>query len=187
MEFAIGSAVLALIEGDITQIPADAAGNAANARLAGGGGVDGAIHRAGGPAIMRELDAIRREIGRCEPGHAVVTSAGALPARWVIHAVGPIYRDGTRGEPECLASCYRRCLELADERGARSLTLPSISTGVYGYPLAEAADIALSAAARFLQQKETSLQKVSFVLFGRPAFDTFAAAARRLFGGGDRP
>ena len=91
-----------------------------------------------------------------------------------------------RGEPECLASCYRRCLELADERGASSLTLPSISTGVYGYPLAEAADIALSAAERFLQQKETSLQKVSFVLFGRPAFDIFAAAARRLFDGGGR-
>lgn len=181
MEFSCGSAVLALLEGDITQVPADAVGNAANARLAGGGGVDGAIHRAGGPAIMRELDTIRQEIGRCQPGDAVVTCAGALPARWVIHAVGPIYRDGMHGEPECLASCYRRCLELASERGARSLTLPAISAGVYGYPMAAAADIALAAAARFLEQEETSLQRVSFVLFGSTAFETFAAAARRLF------
>ncbi len=132
---------------------------------------------------MRELDAIRREIGRCEPGDAAATTAGALPARWVIHAVGPIYRDGKQGEPECLESCYRRCLELAGERGAESLTLPAISTGVYGYPPAAAADIALDTVARFLREEKTSLRKVSFVLFGPAAFGTFAAAARGLFGG----
>ncbi len=181
MEFTFGNAVVALLEGDITQIPADAIGNAANARLAGGGGVDGAIHRAGGPAIMRELDAVRRAIGRCATGDAVVTGAGKLPGRWVIHAVGPIYRDGTLGEPELLESCYRRCLELASERSAGSLTLPSIGTGVYRYPMAAAAEIALRAAARFLQEERTSLQRVSFVLFGRVAFGTFAATARRLF------
>ncbi len=182
MEFIFGKALLALIEGDITQISADAIANAANVRLAGGGGVDGAIHRAGGPAIMRDLDAVRRSIGHCETGNAVVTGAGALPGRWVIHAVGPIYRDGKQGEPECLKSCYRRCLELAGERGAVSLTLPSISTGVYGYPPAAAADIALGVVARFLQEEKTSLRKVSFVLFGPTAFGIFAAAARRLFG-----
>lgn len=182
MEFRFGDAALVLLEGDITQIPADAIGNAANAQLAGGGGVDGAIHRVGGPSIMRELDAIRRAVGHCETGDAVVTAAGELPGRWVIHAVGPIYRDGTHGEPERLESCYRRCLQLASERGAVSLTLPAIGAGVYGYPMAAAAAIALGAAARFLREEKTSLRKVSFVLFGRTAFETFAAIARRLFG-----
>jgi O-acetyl-ADP-ribose deacetylase (regulator of RNase III) len=105
-----------LVEGDITRVAVDAIVNAANSALAGGGGVDGAIHAAGGPEIMRELDAIRRKIGRCPTGQAVATGAGRLPARYVFHAVGPVYRDGQSGEPELLASCYRQCLAMAEER-----------------------------------------------------------------------
>src|SRR2546422_11643248 len=108
--------LLRMLVGDITKVPADAIVNAANSALAGGGGVDGAIHRAGGPAIMRELDEIRRAQGGCPTGNAVATVAGNLPAKFVFHAVGPVYRDGKHGEPELLASCYRKCLELAAER-----------------------------------------------------------------------
>jgi O-acetyl-ADP-ribose deacetylase (regulator of RNase III) len=134
---------LRLMAGDITRIAVDAIVNAANSALAGGGGVDGAIHRAGGPSIMRELDAIRARIGTCPTGNAVVTGAGALPAKYVIHTVGPVYRDGQKGEAELLASCYRKCFELAEERGVRSISFPAISTGVYGYPFREAARVAL--------------------------------------------
>ena len=125
---------IVLQEGDITRVAADAIVNAANSALAGGGGVDGAIHRAGGPEIMRELDGIRRRIGRCPTGSAVATAAGRLPAKYVFHAVGPVYRDGRHGEPELLASCYRKCLEMAEERGVRTISFPAISTGVYGIP-----------------------------------------------------
>ena len=177
MQFQFGNRTLALLEGDITQVAADAIGNAANSQLAGGGGADGAIHRVGGAEIMRALDGIRKRIGRCQTGDAVLTTAGDLPARWVIHAVGPIYQDGSSGESELLRSCYRRCLELAGEQGAAALTLPSISTGVYGYPMNAAAEIALGAVAEFLETSDTSLQQVSFVLFGRSALATFAATA----------
>ncbi len=132
---------------------------------------------------MRELDVIRRDTGGCKTGDAVVTAAGNLPARWVIHAVGPIYRNGDHGEPDQLRSCYQHCLELAAERDAGSLSLPSISTGVYGYPMEAAAEIAVGSVGQFLRERDTSLQRVSFVLLGRSAFDTFAATASRLFGG----
>ena len=135
---------IVLQEGDITRIPVDAMANAANSALAGGGGVDGAIHRAGGPSIMRELDAIRAAQGGCPTGSAVATGAGDLPAKYVFHAVGPVYRDGRHGEPELLARCYRKCLELAGERGVRTISFPAISTGVYGYPKDAAATIAVS-------------------------------------------
>src|ERR1039458_8268758 len=119
---------MVLMDGDITRVPVDAIVNAANAALAGGGGVDGAIHRAGGPEIMRELDAIRARIGRCATGSAVGTGAGRLPARYVFHAVGPVYRDGRHGEAELLASCYRTCLAMAEERGAAIISFPAIKT-----------------------------------------------------------
>src|SRR5579864_2536649 len=134
---------LQLVVGDITRIAVDAIVNAANSALAGGGGVDGAIHRAGGPSIMRELDQIRAKAGGCPTGSAVVTAAGQLPARFVFHAVGPVYRDGKHGEPDLLASCYRTCLKLAEERGIATIAFPSISTGIYGYPIRDAAPIAL--------------------------------------------
>jgi len=181
-EIYLGPAVLALIEGDITHIETDAIVNAANSGLAGGGGVDGAIHRAGGRAIMDELDEIRAKQGGCPTGRAVVTAAGGLPARWVIHAVGPVYAGGLNGEAELLASCYRVSIRLASERGAASMTLPAISTGVYGYPIDEAAEIALRTAAEALQQPGCAVLRATFVLFGGAAFDAHFAAARRLFG-----
>jgi O-acetyl-ADP-ribose deacetylase (regulator of RNase III) len=167
--------LLRLVEGDITRVAVDAMGNAANSALAGGGGVDGAIHRAGGPAILRELDEIRARIGRCPAGGAVATTAGKLPAKYVLHAVGPVYRDGHSGEPELLASCYRAALKLAEERQAASVSFPAISTGVYGYPLAEAAGVAIGAVGDYLAGEETSVREVIFVLFSRAAYDAFAA------------
>src|ERR1700675_4827449 len=142
---------LRLVVGDITKIRVDAIVNAANSELRGGGGVDGAIHRAGGPGIMRELDEVRGSIGHCPTGSAVATSAGSLPAQFVFHAVGPIYHDGNQGEPRQLEACYRKCLELAEERGARSVSFPAISTGAYGYPAEEAARIAMHTVARHLE------------------------------------
>jgi O-acetyl-ADP-ribose deacetylase (regulator of RNase III) len=167
---------LELMEGDITRVAVDAIVNAANSALAGGGGVDGAIHRAGGPGIMRELDAIRPSIGRCPAGSAVATGAGHLPAKYVFHAVGPVYRDGRHGEPELLASCYRKALELAEERAVESISFPAISTGVYGYPLGEAAIIAVREVKAHLEKPEVKVRRAIFVLFGRQAFDAFAAA-----------
>src|SRR5437667_10503451 len=157
---------LRLLIGDITKIPVDAIANAANSGLAGGGGVDGAIHRAGGPAIMRELDEIRRAQGGCPTGNAVATGAGNLPAKFVFHAVGPVYRDGRRGEAELLASCYRKCLELAEERGVKTISFPAISTGVYGYPMDQAADIAIREVKAHLDRPETQLEQAIFVVFG---------------------
>jgi O-acetyl-ADP-ribose deacetylase (regulator of RNase III) len=164
--------MIRLFEGDITKVPVDAIANAANSSLAGGGGVDGAIHRAGGPEIMRELRAFRS----CPTGSAVATSAGNLPAKWVFHAVGPVYRDGQHGEPALLASAYRKCLELADERGAKSISFPAISMGAYGYPPTEAAAIAIRTVRDYLAHVETSVQDVIFVLFGKKAYDVFAKA-----------
>ena len=172
-----GKSKIVLQEGDITKVAADAIVNAANSALAGGGGVDGAIHRAGGPAIMRELDGIRGQTGGCPTGSAVVTAAGNLRARFVFHAVGPVYRDGMRGEEELLASCYRTCLRLAEERGARTIAFPAISTGVYGYPLEEAARIALRETRRHLESPATRIEQVVFVVFGRAAFER----TRRVF------
>ena len=167
---------IVLQEGDITRVAADAIVNAANTALAGGGGVDGAIHRAGGAEIMRELDAIRRETGHCATGSAVATSAGKLPAKYVFHAVGPVYRGGRHGEPDLLASCYRQCLRMAEEREVRTISFPAISTGVYGYPLEEATAIALREVKAHLEQPRTTVQQVIFVLFGRQAYEVYAAS-----------
>ena len=170
--------VLRLMMGDITRVSADAIVNAANSSLAGGGGVDGAIHRAGGPAIMQELDEIRTRIGRCPTGSAVVTGAGRLPASFVFHAVGPVYRDGKHGEPELLASCYRTCLKLAEERNVMTISFPSISTGVYGYPVSDAAQIAIHEVKIHLEDPNTKVEEVIFVLFDQRTFDAYASAAR---------
>jgi O-acetyl-ADP-ribose deacetylase (regulator of RNase III) len=176
MEVRIGSATLALTEGDITRFSADAIVNAANSQLIGGGGVDGAIHRAGGPSIMQELDAIRARTGGCPTGSAVVTGAGRLAARRVIHAVGPVYRDGRHGEPDLLASCYRTSLVLAAQQGDRTVAFPSISTGVYGYPLDEASRIAIRTIAEFLAVPGGTIERVTLVLFGRAAFEAHRRA-----------
>ncbi len=152
--------------GDITKIPVDAIVNAANSALQGGGGVDGAIHRAGGPSLMAEL----RKIGRCPTGSAVVTGAGRLPAKYVFHAVGPVYRDGRHGEPELLRSCYRTCFELAEKHDVKRISFPAISTGVYGYPIAEAAEIAVDEAKNWPQLD------ILYVLFSEEAYRIFSRA-----------
>lgn len=151
---------LELVRGDITRIAVDAVVNAANAGLRGGGGVDGAIHRAGGPSILAEC----RAIGGCAPGDAVATGSGDLPARWVIHAVGPVWSaDRAEEHDAVLASAYRRSIEVADELGARSLAFPNISTGVYGFPKARAADVAVAAVRERLPA--SGIERVVFVCF----------------------
>jgi O-acetyl-ADP-ribose deacetylase len=181
MEWRSGSGrLLSLREGDITQIAADAIVNAANSALVGGGGVDGAIHRAGGPAIMRELDSLRVRVGGCATGSAVATGAGNLPARYVFHAVGPVYHGGKHGEGELLASCHRRCLELAEERGVETISFPAISTGIYGYPLAEAAEIALRTVTAHLERADVHVRQAIFVLFGQSAYEGFVRTLKRM-------
>lgn len=157
---------ITLTSGDITQIPVDAICNAANSQLAGGGGVDGAIHRAAGPQLREDLDAIVRRQGECPTGEAVSTRAGLLPARYVFHAVGPIWQGGDHDEPALLASCYRNCLKLADQQGdVRRISFPSISTGVYGYPVDLAAATALTAIREYGEERSTTVEEVLFVLF----------------------
>ena len=180
MEWTIASGrKIVLEDGDITRVAADAIVNAANSALAGGGGVDGAIHRAGGPEIMHELNAIRQKIGRCPTGKAVATGAGRLPAKFVFHAVGPVYRDGKHGEPDMLASCYRVCLAMAKELGLETISFPAISTGVYGYPLTDAAAIAVHEVKRFLATTNSTISKVIFVVYGTSAFQMYEAALSR--------
>jgi O-acetyl-ADP-ribose deacetylase (regulator of RNase III) len=171
----IAGRTIHLQKGDITLVKADAIVNAANSQLAGGGGVDGAIHRAAGPAIMRELDGIRARIGRCEPGKAVATGAGKLDAKYIFHAVGPVYRDGAHGEPEQLASCYRECLGMAAERDLKTIAFAAISTGVYGYPMDEAATIAIREIAAFVRH-QSSVEEVRMVLFNEGALRAFEHA-----------
>ncbi|HXI41347.1 MAG TPA: O-acetyl-ADP-ribose deacetylase [Bryobacteraceae bacterium] len=157
--------ILKLMAGDITRVAADAIVNAANSGLAGGGGVDGAIHRAGGPSIMRELDVIRARDGGCPTGSAVATGAGLLAAQFVFHAVGPVYRDGRHGEPALLASCYRTCLALAEQYAIKTMAFPSISTGAYGYPIRDAAQIALAEITRHLRLEKSAVSEVLIILF----------------------
>lgn len=160
MNIRIGKTTLALIRGDITIEETDAIVNAANSVLAGGGGVDGAIHRAGGPKIMEEC----RKIGGCPTGKAVMTNGGDLKAKYVIHAVGPIYRDGNSDESGLLASAYRNSLEIAVKKGISSISFPSISTGAYGYPIKDAAKIALNTVIEFIIEHGKP-ELVRFVLF----------------------
>ena len=149
MELVVNKTRLVLIQGDITRQATDAIVNAANSGLMGGGGVDGAIHRAGGPAIMEECRKIRGKIGRLPAGQAVITTGGRLKARHVIHTVGPVWHGGTSGEAETLASAHRESLKLAAEKGLKSVSFPAISTGAYGYPMEAAARIALETAMDF--------------------------------------
>jgi O-acetyl-ADP-ribose deacetylase (regulator of RNase III) len=165
----IGSCTIELVRGDITRIPVDAIVNAANASLAGGGGVDGAIHDAAGPSLMVEL----RQYNGCPTGSAVVTGAGNLPAKYVFHAVGPVYHGGHRDEATLLAGCYRKVVELALELGCESMSIPSISTGVYGYPIPEAAQVALSAIAEALPSEGT-LRTIKLVQFNEASYNAYS-------------
>jgi len=166
-----------LVQGNIVEQEVDAIVNAANSRLAGGGGVDGAIHRRGGPSIMEETNRLYPD--GCPTGSAVISGAGNLPAKHVLHAVGPVWSGGTRGEPELLASAHRRCLELAIEHDCHSIAFPAISTGVYGYPLDQAARVAIETAIQFVQEHGRP-ELIRFVLFGRSAYEAFAAALAEL-------
>jgi O-acetyl-ADP-ribose deacetylase (regulator of RNase III) len=174
----IGTSALELVEGDITTQETEAIVNAANSSLLGGGGVDGAIHRAGGPQILEEC----RKIGGCPTGEARVTTGGRLPAKWVIHTVGPVYHDGRQGEAGLLAGAYRNSLGLASARGIKTVAFPSISTGAYGYPIADAARIALTTVRDYLKA-HPEIALVRFVLFGDAASQAYEAALTELAGG----
>jgi O-acetyl-ADP-ribose deacetylase (regulator of RNase III) len=164
-----------LVEGDITEQAVDAIVNAANTSLLGGGGVDGAIHRAGGAAILEEC----RLLGGCDTGDAKATGAGNLAARYVIHAVGPVWRGGGSGEDGLLASCHRRSLEVAAALGCRTVAFPAISTGIYAFPIERAARIAVTATSDSLRELPT-VERVTFVLFGAHAYSAFASALAGL-------
>ena len=170
---AVGHGRILLIRADITTMTVDAVVNAANTSLAGGGGVDGAMHRAAGPELMREL---KERYGRCPTGSAVITGGGRLPARYVIHAVGPRWRDGGHGEPDDLESAYRSAFGLAAEHSCATVAAPSISTGIYGFPIHLAAPIAIGAASSALLAPGTSLREITFALFSDADLEVFARA-----------
>jgi len=166
---------IAVVEGDITKQAVDAIVNAANTTLLGGGGVDGAIHRAAGPQLLEEC----RTLGGCATGQAKITKGYRLPAKWVIHTVGPVWRGGNHGEDELLASCYRSCFALAEQHGVRTIAFPSISTGAYGFPMGRAARIAVTETKKFLATNR-SVDKIILVCFGKAAFDIHETALRGL-------
>ncbi len=161
-----------VIQGDITKQPVDAIVNAANTSLLGGGGVDGAIHRAGGPVILEACRAIRAKQGSCAVGEAVITTGGNLPAKYVIHTVGPVWNGGHKGEEELLASAYRNSLRLAVENGIRSLAFPNISTGIYHFPKEKAAGIAVHTVREFLST-HPQIEQVVFVCFDKENYDLY--------------
>jgi O-acetyl-ADP-ribose deacetylase len=163
---------------DITKLAVEAIVNAANSTLLGGGGVDGAIHRAGGPSILAECERIVAKIGRLPAGKAVMTTAGRMPSKFVVHTVGPVWSGGKRGEANTLASAYRESIRVADENSVTTMAFPSISTGAYRYPIDEAARIAVKSVAEALQ-KSSFVKEVRFALFDSSTLDAYVAAARQ--------
>jgi O-acetyl-ADP-ribose deacetylase (regulator of RNase III) len=182
MHVIINKTKLSLIQGDITKEATDTIVNAANSSLMGGGGVDGAIHRAGGPAILEECKKIVAKQGRLPTGKAVITTGGNLKAKHVIHTVGPVWHGGNRDEPDLLASAYRESLSLAVASGVKTISFPSISTGAYGYPIDSAAEVALQTVIRFIE-KEKSLQEIVFVLFDHRTCEIYVETLERLTSG----
>jgi O-acetyl-ADP-ribose deacetylase (regulator of RNase III) len=182
MEVKVNKAKLSAIQGDITKQATDAIVNAANSSLMGGGGVDGAIHRAGGPAILEECKKIVARQGSLPTGQAVITTGGNLKARFVIHTVGPIWHGGSRNEAELMRSAYHECLKLAAENKLASISFPSISTGAYGYPVDEAAKIAVEAVVSFLKEQAASFEEVVFVLFDSRTYQSYRSALQSRLG-----
>jgi len=179
-EVIVNQARLAIIQGDIIRQATDAIVNAANPGLMGGGGVDGAIHRAGGPAILEDCKQIVARQGRLSTGKAVITTGGNLPAKHVIHTVGPIWHSGNKGEAALLESAYRESLKLAAGQKLASISFPSISTGVYGYPAAEAARVAIKTVVSYLSGQVTSVKDVVFVLFDPVTYQAYSSALEEL-------
>lgn len=178
MELIIKQSKLSLVKGDITRMNTDAIVNAANSGLMGGGGVDGAIHRAGGPKILEECKQIVLKQGRLPAGKAVITSGGNLPAKFVIHTVGPIWHDGKSNEALTLASAYKESLKLAEKNNLKSIAFPSISTGAYGYPVGEAAIIAIQTVMEFLKNEAESIKEVILVLFDNSTYEAYLQAVK---------
>jgi len=181
LEYRVGRAKLRLVQGDVTEMETDAIVNAANPSLMGGGGVDGAIHRKGGPKILEECKRIRATEwpNGLPTGKAVITSGGNLKAKYVIHTVGPIWRGGNSGEPELLAEAYRNSLKLAVSKGLKTIAFPSISTGAYGYPIEKACRVALTTVKEFLE-KEDKLDMVVLVLFSKRDFEIYKEIAEEI-------
>ena len=172
---------LTLTQGDITKTQVEAIVNAANSQLIGGGGVDGAIRRAGGDEIERACAEIRKREGGCPTGKAVITPGGNLPAKYVIHTVGPVWDGGNSDEPELLASCYRESLRLAAENGIQSIAFPSISTGIYGYPTEKAAVVALTAVRDYVKENNAAPKQIQFVLFDKATYNHYTDAMSTVF------
>jgi len=179
-EVMINQARLSIIQGDITRQTTDAIVNAANPSLMGGGGVDGAIHRAGGPSILEECKQIISKQGRLPTGKAVITTGGNLKARYVIHTVGPVWHGGSSNEADLLASAYRESLKVAAEHNLASISFPSISTGAYGYPLSDASRVAVKTVVSFLKEQVTSLKEVIFVLFDPRTYAAYLSALEEI-------
>jgi len=179
-EIRINQTKLSIIQEDITRQATEAIVNAANPSLMGGGGVDGAIHRAGGPAILEECRQIVSRQGHLPTGKAVITTGGNLKARFVIHTVGPVWHGGNKGEPERLASAYQESLKVAAENNLSSISFPSISTGAYGYPASEAAKVAIRTVASFLKEWVTSIKEVVFVLFDSATFENYSSVLGQI-------
>jgi O-acetyl-ADP-ribose deacetylase (regulator of RNase III) len=173
----IGSSKLELVEGDITKQETQAIVNAANSSLLGGGGVDGAIHRAAGPELLEEC----RQLGGCATGQAKITHGYRLSAKWVIHTVGPVWRGGGHGEDDLLANCYRNCFALVEQHAIKTIAFPSISTGAYGFPMERAARIAAAETKRFLERNKP-VEKVVLVCFGKSAFEIHSQVVKDLLG-----
>ncbi len=181
VQITVNQAKLSIVKGDITQQATEAIVNAANSSLMGGGGVDGAIHRAGGPAILEECKQIVSRQGRLPTGEAVMTTGGNLKAKYVIHTVGPVvWHGGSKDEAALLESAYRESLKLVADSHLASISFPSISTGAYGYPVDKASKVALEAVISFLRESTTSLKEVVFVLFDSRTFDAYSAALREI-------
>ena len=182
MEYRLGRTHVELIQGDITSQAVDAIVNAANSSLLGGGGVDGAIHRRGGPDILEACRVIVRRQGRCPTGEAVITPAGRLPAAWVVHTVGPVWQGGGAAEETLLARAWTRSLEVAVEHGARSMAFPAISTGAFGFPVDRAARVSLAAVDAFVRDHPDALDRVRVVLFGQGDLEVWTEAGEAILG-----